>query len=254
VAAAGLVFPVIRRIPMGTWMISRIRVWAVNGLRVTLLAWLVFHFGLTGVYVLYDNPVRRALAPILNAYTDKYFSQGWGLFAPDPMSENASLMIRPLTPAESAAVARLGVPKTGWYDLTRALWERKQRMPFSYDEALGHFEVAMIGDYLDGDPASFRSLYQCREEGPQACDAAKAAHVRARQQATLYLWRLGSEFMNARFPVSRYNAMALQIHEQLATPWPDRASGRRQVHDTLIGVYATDPTRSPMRVPAVEVR
>ena len=234
-------------------MISSIRVWAVNGLRVTLLVWLVFHFALTGVYVLYNNPVRRALAPILNLYTDKYFSQGWGLFAPDPMSDNLSLMIRPLTPAESTAVARLGVPKTGWYDLTRALWERKQRMPFSYDEALGHFHIVMMGDYLDGDPAGFRYFYQCREEGPQACEAAKAAHVEARQQAILYLWRLGSEFVNARFPASRYNAMALKIHDQFATPWPDRGSGRREVRDVLIGVYATDPARSPMPAPAVEV-
>ncbi|HLY21572.1 MAG TPA: DUF5819 family protein [bacterium] len=235
-------------------MISRIRVWAANGLRVTLLAWLVFHFALTGVYVLYNNPVRRALAPILNAYIDKYFAQGWGLFAPDPMSDNLSLMIRPLTPAESAAVGRLGVPKTGWYDLTRALWEHRQRMPFSYDEALGHFHIVEMVDYLDGDPASFRYLYPCREEGAKACEAAKAAHVQARQQAILYLWRLGSEFVNARFPAPKYNAMALKIHDQFATPWPDRGSGRREVRDTLIGVYAADPTRSPMPVPAVEVR
>jgi len=238
----------------GVSLISSMRVWAANGLRVTLLAWLVFHFTLTGVYVLYNNPVRRALVPILNAYIDKYFAQGWGLFAPDPMSENLSLMVRPLTPAESAAVGRLGVPKSGWYDLTRPLWEHKQRMPFSYDEALGHFHIVMMGDYSDGDPAGFRYLYPCREEGPQACEAAKAAHVQAREQATLYLWRLGSEFVNARFPASRYNAMALKIHEEFATPWTDRASGRRQVHDTFIGVYATDPTRSPLAAPATEVR
>lgn len=235
-------------------MISLLRVWAANGVRVTVLAWLVFHFALTGVYVLYNNPLRRNLAPVLHAYTNRYFAQGWGLFAPDPLSDNVSLMVRPLTPAESAAVGRLGVPKTGWYDLTRALWEHRQRMPFSYDEALGHFHVVMIGDYLDGDPAGFSSLYPCREEGPKACADAKAAHVQAREQATLYLWRLASAFVNARFPGSRYNAMALKIHEQLATPWPDRGSGQRRVRDIFVGVYATDPTRAPMPAPAAEVR
>lgn len=235
-------------------MTSRIGTWAANVLRVIALAWLIIHFALTGVYVLDRNPLSRALAPVLDRYTDKYFSQDWELFAPNPLSANVSLMVRPLTPAESADVARLGVPATGWYDLTRALWEHRQRMPFSYDEALGHFQVVMMTDYLGGDPATFPSLYACREEGEQACRDAKASYAGARERATLYLWRLASEFVNARFPGPTYNAMALKIRQEFATPWPDRGSGRRSVRDTVIGVYARDPSRPPSPAPASKVR
>lgn len=235
-------------------MTSRIGILAANGLRVMALAWLIVHFALTGVDVLDRNPLGEALAPVLDRYTDKYFSQDWELFAPTPLSANLSLMVRPLTPAESAAVARHGVPATGWYDLTRPLWERRQRMPFSYDEALGHFYSVLIGDYLGGDPATFPSLYACREESPQACRNAKAFYAGARDRAALYFWRLASEFVNARFPGSTYNAMALKIREQFATPWRDRGSGRRSIRDTMIGVYARDLTRPPSPAPASEVR
>jgi uncharacterized protein DUF5819 len=235
-------------------MTSLIRDWLANGLRVAVLAALAIHFALTGVYVLHENPLSRALAPLLDSYMNRYFDQAWGLFAPNPLSANLSLMVRPLNPVESAAVARQGVPKTGWYDLTRALWERRQRMPFSSDEALGHFHVVTIQDYLGGDPAGFSSLYACREDSAAACEAAKAEQARAREGASLYLWRLGSGFVNARFSASAYPAMALKIHEELPMPWRERGgSGRRQTRDILLGVYATDPARAPMPAPAVAV-
>lgn len=234
-------------------MTVSMRNWTAKGLRVALLGALIAHFALTGVYVVHTNPLSRALAPILDSYTDKYFSQGWGLFAPNPLSANLSLMVRPLTATESAAARRNGVPATGWYDLTRALWERRQRMPFTSDEALGHFEVMMIQNYLEGDPADFSSLYVCREDTAAACNNTKAALVHDRERAALYLWRLGSGFINARFSASAYPAMALKIHEEFATPWRDRGSGRRRTRDILLGVYATDPARAPIPAPAARV-
>src|SRR5574340_142606 len=102
-------------------MTPSMRDWTVNGLRVALLAALIAHFALTGVYVVYTNPLRRTLAPVLDSYTDKYFGQGWMLFAPNPLAENLSLMVRPLTAAEAAAAKRGSMPASGWYDLTRAL-------------------------------------------------------------------------------------------------------------------------------------
>ena len=235
-------------------MRSRLSVWCANGLRVALLVALAGHFALTGAYVVEANPLSRTLAPLFDSYTDKYFAQVWALFAPNPISANLSLMVRPLTQTESAAVGREGVPENGWYDLTRALWERRQRKPFSSDQALGHFEVVMIQHYLDGDSAGFPSLYACREDSAAACEAAKVERVQARERAALYLWRLGSGFVNGRFSASAYPAMALKIREELPTPWRERASGRRQTRDIPLGVYATDASRSPLPVPAVEVR
>lgn len=214
---------------------------------------LIVHFALTGVYALYANPLRRAFAPVIDPYIDRYFSQAWGLFAPDPFSANFSVQVRPLNPAETAAAKRIGVPKTGWYDLTRALWEHRQRMPFSYDEALGHFHTVEMQDYLNGDPTGFSSYYECREESAEICAHVKAALARDRERAILYIWRLGSGFVNARFPRGVYPAMAIRIHQEFATPWRERGSGRREKHDVLLGVYATDPTVSPMPAPAAAV-
>ncbi len=234
-------------------MTSKMRTWIANGLRGAVLAAFIVHFTLTGVYVLYENPLHRALAPLEDSYTNKYFSQNWALFAPNPLSANLSLLVRPLTAAETVAVKRDRVPATGWYDLTRALWERKQRMPFSYDQSLAHFHVTMIQQYLNGDPAGLSDLYACQEEDAAACADAKAGRAWARERATLYLWRLGSEFVNAHFAASAYPAMAIKIHEELPVSWRDRRSGRRQTRDVLIGVYAVDPTRSPTPAPVAAV-
>lgn len=234
-------------------MTAEMRTWMANGLRGAVLAAFIVHFTLTGVYVLYENPLHRALAPLEDSYTAKYFSQNWALFAPNPLSANLSLMVRPLTAAETAAVKRDRVPATGWYDLTRALWERKQQMPFSYEQSLAHFHVITIQQYLDGDPAGFASLYECQEGAAADCADAKTARAWSRERATLYLWRLGSEFVNAHFAASAYPAMAIKIHEALPVSWRDRGSGRRQTRDILVGVYATDPTRSPMSAPVAAV-
>jgi hypothetical protein len=234
-------------------MTSRAWDWAAKGLRIALLMALVVHFGLTGVYVLYANPLRRALAPAVDPYIDRYFSQGWGLFAPNPFSANFSVQVRPLSPAETAAAKRVGVPKTGWYDLTRALWEHRQRMPFSYDEALGHFHVVEMQDYLNGDPAGFDSFYECQDESAEICAQVKWGAARDRERAILWIWRLGSGFVNAHFPPGVYPSMAIRIHEEFATPWRERGSGRRETHDVLMGVYATDPTVAPMPAPVVPV-
>src|SRR5215469_15143711 len=169
-------------------MNPRIRDWVANGLRVTLLAALIVHFALTGIYAVYVNPLRRALAPVIDPYIDTYFSQGWGLFAPNPFSANFSVQVRPLSSAEAAAAKQIGVPKTGWYDLTRALWESRQRMPFSYAQALGHFHVVEMQDYLDGDPAGFDAFYSCREESPEICARVKSGAARDRERAILYIW------------------------------------------------------------------
>lgn len=234
-------------------MTFRVWDWAAKGLRVALLTALIVHFALTGVYALYANPLRRALTPVLDPYIDRYFSQGWGLFAPDPFDSNLSVQVRPLTSAEAAAAGRVGVPKTGWYDLTRALWEHRQRMPFSYDEALGHFHVVEIQDYLNGDPSQLDDFYACREESAEICAQVKAGATRDRQRAILNIWRLGSGFVNARFSRGAYPAMAIRIHEEFPTPWRERGSGRRETRDVLMGVYATDPTVSPMPAPAVAI-
>ncbi len=205
------------------------RPWLAHALRLGSLAWLVFHFTLTGLYVLPPSPLSTAAAPVLGAYVDRYFPQNWNLFAPNPLSQNLSLLVRPLTAAEAASVAARGLPESGWYDLTRPLWEQHQN-PFSYAEMLGHFHIVTLQAYLYGDPA-------------------------ARARALVELRRLASGFVNARAPSPyAYVSVALKIRQEMDLPWPPPARARRPVRYTAVGVYPTDPTMAPAPVPAVAAR
>ncbi len=209
--------------------LSVLRTWTAWGVRLATLAWLAFHFALTGLYVLHENPLRTALAPVVNAYVDTYFSQNWDLFAPNPLSHNLSLLVRPLTRAEVVAAETRGVPGTGWYDLTRPL-SAQHHNPFSYDQMLAHHQVFTLQSYLYGPPAN-------------------------RNQALKMLWRVATQFVNARTPSSpTYVSMALKIREEMEKPWPPRAGERRAVRYVWVGVYPRDPTLAPLLVPAVEVR
>src|SRR5690349_5379464 len=86
-----------------------------NALRIITLLWFMGHFSLTLVYVLPFNPVKDTLQPLLDETIGTYFPQNWNLFAPDPISSDFSLVIRPLSKSEYKIVQAKGLPSDGWY-------------------------------------------------------------------------------------------------------------------------------------------
>jgi len=62
---------------------ARWRAYLVTTWLAVLVAALVFHFGMTLLYLTPDNPLRVRYAKHIEGYMNPYFAQRWSLFAPD---------------------------------------------------------------------------------------------------------------------------------------------------------------------------
>ncbi len=59
----------------------------------SLVLGLCFHFAMTVAYVAPLNMAKIRVLPVLQAYMEPYFAQGWELFAPDPILQSKYLMV-----------------------------------------------------------------------------------------------------------------------------------------------------------------
>ncbi len=91
----------------------------VIAVALSISATLVFHFFMTGLYLLPLNPVKLAFGPHLSGYIDTLFSQNWHLFAPDPINTSHSLIGK----------CRAGDVESDWLDVTHGTIERLKSNP-----------------------------------------------------------------------------------------------------------------------------
>src|SRR5690606_41803260 len=73
------------------------------------------HFLLTILYLAPDNLLKRRFSEPLQRYMDPLFAQNWQLFAPDPIAQHRSLVIK----AKYGDPATAAIRKTPWMDITR---------------------------------------------------------------------------------------------------------------------------------------
>lgn len=184
----------------------------VNLLRIITVLWLSTHFTLTLLYVLPLNPLKLAWQPFLNTTIGTYFPQNWNLFAPDPISADFALVVRPLSSDELKVAEAKGLPSNGWYDLTSPLWAKNQNNRFSAYERLSRPATKAILNYLD----------------------------QPEQQPVQLMVKIASAFCK---DIGRRNAsyVALVIYERQSKPWAERGTSKQPVITTnFIGVYPID--------------
>lgn len=88
-------------------------------------AGLAWHFALTGLFVLPNNPIKTVTA-MDRQYIGRYFYQDWGLFAPDPVQRDMLVYVQCVGDNHS----------TPALDITTGLWESRRRNPFSASDRL----------------------------------------------------------------------------------------------------------------------
>ncbi|SDW77482.1 hypothetical protein SAMN05444487_10665 [Marininema mesophilum] len=81
----------------------------------------ILHFAVTAFYLTPDNALKTKWWKPLNQYMEPLFSQNWKLFAPNPVSQNKDLWVkvRIVTPEGKTK-------ETGWKNITRPLFKKKQ--------------------------------------------------------------------------------------------------------------------------------
>ena len=84
---------------------------------------LTVHSTLTVAYLLPDNPLSRALAPVTHRYMEPLLTQDWRMFAPDPSTSSAKFWYRYQT---------AGGEWTNWRDPAESLLREFQKFPVTY--------------------------------------------------------------------------------------------------------------------------
>ncbi|GAA5347144.1 hypothetical protein CLV97_11615 [Planifilum fimeticola] len=106
------------------------------------------HFLMTILYLAPDNLLKRRFSEPLQRYMDPLFAQNWQLFAPNPISQHRSLVIK----AKYRDPGTGEIRETPWKDITRPqvrdVWENRL---FNGDRAL-RFQTSAIKMYQSEDP------------------------------------------------------------------------------------------------------
>jgi hypothetical protein len=223
-------------------LLRKLPAWGGVGLRLFTLLIFVTHFGLTLVYVAPINPIKIALQPILHNTIGHYFGQNWSFFAPNPISSNMSLMVRPLNRGEMTLAKNDVLPKDGWYDLTAPMWERFQHNRFSAYERLSRPQSNGLRMYLNGGPELTPWMEACKKGDADSCRYYEEQMVIYREKAVELLTRIASGFaQEVSDPRPDLAGVALRIRVQNVAPWSQRFTAIPEVRDTDLGVYPLVP-------------
>lgn len=216
------------------------RVWSVGLLKAGVCVWFLCHFALTFFYVMPWNPVKVHLQPLLDVTIGTYFTQNWGLFAPNPVSSDDVLLVRCFSREEAETVTTKGLPDSGWHDLSTPLWEKFHANRFSAYDRLGRAQSGAARQYLSGGPDLEPWAESCRKGVEESCRIFEERLKFARADAALMLSKVGSSYCNEIHGPGSQTKVALRLQQTLAVPWSERYGGQRaeQVHE--LGIYPVD--------------
>jgi hypothetical protein len=211
-----------------------------NTCRVAVLAWLFCHCLLTVMYNFPVNPVKAMVLPILNLTIGTFFQQNWSLFAPDPLTTNFTLLVRPITDEEYRHVTAKTLPTTGWYDMSMPLIRGLQRNRFSCYDRISRTQTNSMLLYLNGGPLLTPWEEACSHGDTGACTAYNKALASTRPLAIRSLRKIGSAFCKSMDFGPDVHHFALRIRNTGQVEWSQRYTGKHDVTDTNLGLFQID--------------
>lgn len=211
------------------------------------LLWLPVHFGLSLLYAFPLNPLKISMEPTLYATIGRFFSQNWSLFAPNPLAENRSLLVRCLNSQELDGVLKGTVPQEQWFDLTKPLVTQHQQHRFSAYDRVARPQQNAIRGYMAAGSGVLDSWARACSRGQKPACAEYDRRVKiARREPTMLLTRVASSFCAEAAPAAV--AASLRLRTSGVIPWSHRyASDAPKSKDYELGSYPllADVARGP---------
>ena len=159
---------------------------------------LMVHFAFTLAYAMPLNPVKLEYQKVLNRTIGTYFQQNWRLFAPDPLTETQSILVRCLNEDEGRKAIHSGdgkplqLPSDLWDDVTGILWGRfQQRRLSAYDRLARPFTNASR-EFVSGGASAREWAESCQDGNQESCKIAEKFVQIGRFGAEQLLRKLGS--------------------------------------------------------------
>jgi hypothetical protein len=146
---------------------------------------LVAHFSATLVHLMPMNPIKMALAPVVDRYMSPTFAQRWELFAPDPIIDTKRLLV-------SCRVRRGdATTETAWADITTPVRALKYRFRLSPADRLERVQTASLHLAFAPDDAVLLRMKRQKEVRDAYAQLIASFDDRKRQQLELAKTLLG---------------------------------------------------------------
>lgn len=212
-------------------------------LRYTAMAltsvWFVFHFFCTAVYNMPTNPLQTRFYPVYIDYMSSFFPQVWTLFAPNPIQNNASLLLQCLEPGQKPS-------DNAWVDVIRPLWlQHEQHRISAYDRLSRTFSNPMR-DYLQGPYEAKVDIDLCQTGDKKACGRFKENAKKRRKIALKSIMRPASAYcadVAKSLGLNSYPNIAIRIRTSTPPAWAQRFTGKTVTSDMELGIQKTIPVQ-----------
>jgi Family of unknown function (DUF5819) len=159
---------------------------------------LTFHFVILFIFAMPLNPIQYTFMDQMHRYNDTFFTQNWRLFAPDPVSNNITVLARATFTSSDRSQA---LQYTPWEDLTDPLIHAVQQNRFTElqipELMLSNAAISVVND---GVFDSSSPLYQAISHGQYPSEY-------------LILVRYASHVLNQSYPQTHFISLQLSISE-----------------------------------------
>lgn len=221
--------------------------WSIQALKAMTLMWLVVHFLLTTLYLMPLNPIKIYLRPLLDATIGTYFAQNWSLFAPNPVSDDLSVLVHPLTEAQVQSLSDGRLPTQGWYNISDPLWQKFQGNRFSAYDRMARTQTSSVRRVLNGGIELMPIHTACEKGDEDACADYQERLKTAREGASNLLVKVASAFTKDLHGAnSGYEYIAIRVRVTKGVPWSERHTGEPTSEDLEIGIYPINKEVTPM--------
>lgn len=177
------------------------------------------------------NPLKINFLPLLNRTIGTYFNQNWKLFAPDPVTQNYTLLVQPrLNKKES-------IDSTMWYNVSDPFWDKFHKNRFTAYDRLARSQTNAIRRVLSGGNNLVLIFRACNKGDSIACKIYDESLILARQKAEVQLISIASAFVKDLAIKNNYNFIALRVRITSYSPWSKRNERKPSFIDIDLGVF-----------------
>jgi hypothetical protein len=171
-----------------------------------------------------------------------FFPQEWNFFAPDPITFNFFILIKPLHTKKDFEDALKGrVSGDRWYNITSPCWDAFHSNRFSAYDRLARTQINSILPLLNGDKSSAPWREACKNGDKDACKvAADNAKEIAKKSERQLKFIASSVCKDMGF--SGDAGVILRVRRTDSLPWPERYIGKAKSVDADLGVFPIDLT------------
>lgn len=203
----------------------------------------IFFWFLLSLWNTPQNPVKEIWWDTLQSIIGKRFAQNWSLFAPNPISSDYIMLVKPVDKQNlKNFVFEKSQYEKGWIDISSPLWEAFHRDRFSSYDRISRAISGPLRTYLHG-PSDLLTYYT-KQTGndKEATRIIRNRISESRINSQKSMQKIGSIALTNIYGDGEigFTHFAVAIRSSLPNKWESRFKESKQYQDTFVGIFLID--------------